>query len=532
MGMNACGPSTFILVLAVVSLRAAAQPRPFPGHSRMQGSYDVAMFGIGTEADVAGPVIDYTFDQNATHQIGDVVYSIPDQVQLIANVPSGKCTAEAFSTASSFEFAQSYLARFNTNVDSFFGLFTASASFAVGEAISFQVNDSVAVGLSLCEYNSHRVDMKPWYEVTPGADMTAAVKHLLVHDPSWATNAAGWKTFFQDWGTTRLTKATFGGSIGSIWATLMSSFTAKGDVWARGEISAQLLWFIEANGGETGRMSGASSEFLKVSTNSSWWRGGGCSPPSCNFSDWEKHIQHEPALVKTEFETLTGLLSLIDANVSAASVAAIGNFTALEFLQKTVLPLLVTYRKFMSNVSIPENFCNLTSSIPECANAQGHEGTCCSGISSVQPDARAIAVNSDNVVRAISDVIDGIELNLLEQSVTSLAVDIYVLELEKYAALYAQGTTTAFCNLQYTYSGECPYGWTPRAAQGLVGPACGKSHTNVACGPQGVFLPYSACCFNSSYWGEGCPVLCPFASRTIASQGEAVWPTALSGKAV
>ena len=511
----------------------AGQYPVIPGIDIIGASFNPQVLDIlYKDVEMRLPIVQITYSNNSQLFPGPngKTYIVPDQAYAV-NIPGGVCADQVFSTfhKSSFNFSQSFSAGVGWSSSSWFGLVSSSQSLTVGDALSFQINQTQqnTVGVAFCNVTTHGIMLHSHADLNITSYFAKDVIEYLSPNPKYEDNPSEWIKFFQKWGMAQPTSIVFGGVAGTVWWLSVSTFSeeGKGAIWASEQASASLGWFMNAVGGGSGSVSGASSEFLSSSGNltETRWQGGyGCIPGyNCSYSQWSNSLFNSPASLYTEYISTTPFIAKADPNVTQGAEDAIRNITAVELLSSIIVPMFKIYASMLNNINIS-------------APCESVEPPICS----LYPELSCCTITytakfpNISIVKAKSAYWDGViayNLILAQEAInkTWISKDNFTSirwDFDWIGAMWAEGYSTATCAITYNHNNNVP----PEAITCIseTTEICGYI-TEICLVPSSKPAPVECCdfCGRDDLWC--CPTVCPAPSGVVFQQ-TAYWPEALT----
>jgi hypothetical protein len=369
----------FSLLAATAAL--GSQYPPCPGIHQAFLSYNPASFDGVSDTSPGLPVLLMTYNSNNTARINGLTCSFPDHVSF-SDLPAGECTAVSVFHAGALNYSKALAATVSSSDSELFGLITSTSSWAVQQAMSFQSQNSVALGASICQMTTHEIQFDFSFEQTLDPEFERAVSALLAPNPNYLDNIENWLEFFSRYGIALLTKATFGGTYTNLWWQDMASFRGYGSSQSSYQAQLSIMWSYVNLGGQASDTQGASADWLSSGVgNASAFTGGSCMPnePGCSFSQWFGTLFAHPALVKASFTPLSTYIALANNSLGVGSTDAITNISAINLLRTFIVPMTEQYAADFNNINIPVPQCTDIGNSQTCASFYPEQelGTCC-----------------------------------------------------------------------------------------------------------------------------------------------------------
>ena len=518
---------------------------PCPGVHQAFLTYNPAAFDGMTNVPSGLPIIKRTYNNNHTTFINGITCSFPDHVSL-SYLPSGECTAVSTFQASALNYSESLSAMVSSSSSSLFGLITSTSSWAMQEAMEFQAQASVAVGASICQMSTHKIEFKFWFEQTLDPDFMEAVSYLLT--PNYLDNIQNWLLFFSQYEIAQATEIIFGGAYASVFWQEMKSFQSYGSYESSYQAQLSIMKSYADYGGQSSNSQGASSAWSESGVgNQMAFIGGNCIPGSgCSYSQWFGSLFSHPSIVKASFTPISEYIALANKSLEQASKDAISNISTINMLKTFIVPMAKQYSATFNNYNVPDQ---CSADIPICANAYpgAGNGQCCLAISDKPfPDISLIQQNNNIVQKLITSGILIPSQNAINSSwISQQGVDSILKIFYDVSIMANEGISSASCNTLYTgmdvnNNNVCPYGWE----EGFISSGdviiwdC--SSTTVQDTSSYCAAPFGSsgtlpCCstLSSVPFSLVCPLLCPnigeYGASWNVTRETATWATVLTG---
>ncbi|XP_076104872.1 perivitellin-2 67 kDa subunit-like [Mytilus galloprovincialis] len=299
---------------------------------------DLLPLSLASNDGFRNPVIDYTCDFNITRNLDGIVYSIPDQVWSIVNIPSGLLDTRVEIHKNSHSFKNSLAVKVGIKV--FGGLFSSSLTYK--KVQSYFSSGSKYVEDLTSHTAGYKVNMMPEWGLEFGQFAKIYIEKFLPHHLN-DTTFTKYMRFIETFGTHYFKQGRFGGILRLFLATDTSYFRKGSE--KNVEIEAKSIFKKILSIGGTFSMSTKSddSKFAEASRKFVRYYGGKTNLlAEDSISTWQPTVLKNPWLYGGGLVEISGMIE--DDTKRLSMQKAVQMYTDKAFLSELMRDFKARYK--------------------------------------------------------------------------------------------------------------------------------------------------------------------------------------------